>query len=91
MQLEIGQKVTLKIDNVATERVLLKHGTPATMAVEYELLRELYPSFSDQCEIDVVATPKRGARWKHNATGTPTPNKVSQTQENLVRIIFLLV
>ena len=75
MQLGIDQKVTLKIDNVDTEWVLLKHGIPATMAVEYQLLRVLYPSFSDQCERDVVATPKRGASWKHNATGTPTPNK----------------
>ena len=91
MQLEIDEKVTLKIDNVDTECVLLKHGTPAAMAVEYESLRELYSSFSDQCERDVVATPKRGAKWTHNATGTPTPNNMYQTPENLVRIMFLLV
>ena len=91
MQLEIDEKVTLKIYNVDTECVLLKHGTPAAMAVEYESLRELYSSFSDQCERDVVATPERGARWAHNATGTPTPNNMSQTPENLVRIMFLLV
>ena len=36
MQLEIDQKVTLKVDNVDTECVLLKNGTPAAMAVEYE-------------------------------------------------------
>ena len=49
MQLEIDEKVTLKIDNVDTECVLLKHGTPAAMLVEYESLRELYSSLSDQC------------------------------------------
>ena len=75
MQLGIDQKVTLKIDNEDTEWVLLKHGIPATMAVDYQSLRELYPSFSDQCERHVVATPKRGASWNYNATGTPTPNK----------------
>ena len=42
MQLEIDQKVTLKTDNVDTECVLLKHGTPAAMAVEYKSLGELY-------------------------------------------------
>ena len=91
MQCEIDEKVTLKIDNVDTECVLLKHGTQAAMAVEYESLRKLYSSFSDHCEKDVVATPKRGARWTHNATGTPTPNNMSQTPEILVRIMFLLV
>ena len=42
MQLEIDEKVTLKIDNVDTECVFLKHGTPAAMSVEYESWRELY-------------------------------------------------
>ena len=59
MQLGIDQKVTLKIDNVDKECVLLKHGTPAAMAVEYESSRELYSSFSDLCERDETATPKR--------------------------------
>ena len=91
MQLEMDEKVALKIDNMDTECVLSKHGTPAAIAVEYESLRELHSSFSDPCERDVIATPKRGARWTHNATGTPTSNNMSQTAEKLIRIMFLLV
>ena len=60
MQFEIHQKVNLKIDNVDTECVLLKHGTPAEIVVEYESLRELSSSFADHCERYMVATPKRG-------------------------------
>ena len=88
MQMKEDNKVTLRLEDGDTECVLLKHGPPAAMNAEFEKLSEIYSSFSEQCERDLLSTPARDTRWTSSATSTP--ENISQTPGTLVRVILVL-
>ena len=53
MKLENEGKTNLMIDGSEVECVLLKHGPPAAMQVEFERNREIYEAFAQQFENSV--------------------------------------
>ena len=71
MKLEDEEKTNLMIDGSEVECLLLKHGPPAAMQVEFEQNGEIYGAFAQQFENPVSGTPPTGAKWAHSRGGTP--------------------
>ena len=85
LKLEIDVKTNLLIDGVEIECVLLKHGPPAAMQVEFERYQEIYGAFAQQFENPVSGTPPTGAKWTLSQGGTPTPRLATASPRVLVR------
>ena len=65
--------------------VLLNHGPPAAMQVEFERYREIYGAFAQQFENPVSATPPTGAKWTLSQGVTTSTRLATASPRVLVR------
>ena len=63
MKLNDDDKISLMIDGSEVDCVLLKHGPPGAMDVEFRKNQEIYGAFADQCSGNLDVTTREGARW----------------------------
>ena len=85
MKLEIDEKTNLLLNGSEIECVLLKHGPPAAMQIEFERYQEIYGAFAQQFENPVSGTPPTGAKWTLSQGGTPSTRLAAASPRVLVR------
>ena len=84
MKLEIDEKTNLLIDGSEIECVLLNHGPPAAIQVEFERYREIYGAFAQQFKNSVSGTPPTGAKWALSQGVTPSTRLATASPRVLV-------
>ena len=84
MKLNDDDKTSLMIDGPEVDCVLLKHGPPGAMDVEFRKNQEIYGAFADQCSGNLDVTPRKRARWA-GSSFTPVESFVPESPRVLVR------
>ena len=84
MKLNDDDKTSLMIDGSEVDCVLLKHGPPGAMDVEFRKNQEIYGAFADQCSGNLDVTPRKGARWAGSSL-TPVESFGPESTRVLVR------